>query len=617
MNRRRIIGTLATILTLGCSPDRVFVEPGASGGQGGSSDGGTGMGGVDGQEDGAPRIITETLPSATFNTDYDFTFNAEPEGALRWSIADDALPNGVTLSESGRVRGLPTEAGEFSFSVTVTTAQGLEATASFTLSVLRKRWLAYVSDEETPDQFLIYVVDVGNNLRRKTLLSTDVQADGDVQTDLKFSYDGSYLAYRVDKTTDEEMALYVVDLRGKTPGQPVLVDAGGHVHSFAWAPHEQALAFAETTATVARLKVSEMKEGTPGDPEEAGVVATSAGTGYVAWPLPDVINLSADGMHDATRGSGGAFSTPSEVSHPGSIERTNPENGRVLYSGWDGCSGRWTVVDYREETSWDLPSWAITNPAITRAARRNGQVFELFPGIRADDAPAHSLSLAIGGCYPWWSPNGKFIVTEEVGEFPDPGPVHFVDVEAGTSSTIPGDGYGPNFGYSGLRISPNSRWVSFWPRELFVSRVTDNQPATWTKVNTAMPTTSDFVRGALFAPNSRSIAYWGEQDTSGKSELFVAGLGSDGPKAPRKLTTNLGAEDDVGGSIGAAPSTFRAVQWSADSAMIAALVEESNGTTTLHLVDVTTPSGTSSEINDNLSCFPEPCQRVSGLMFQP
>ena len=72
----------------------------------------------------APAITTETLEGATVGELYNATLKAEasdPNGELTWEAA--GLPNGLALSGSGETAaliGTPTEAGNFSVTVTVT-----------------------------------------------------------------------------------------------------------------------------------------------------------------------------------------------------------------------------------------------------------------------------------------------------------------------------------------------------------------------------------------------------------------------------------------------------------------------------------------------------------------
>jgi hypothetical protein len=53
----------------------------------------------------------------------------------RWSLAGGAMPTGLSLTQLGLVRGVPTEAGEFSFTVRLEDDRGESTEANFTMSL--------------------------------------------------------------------------------------------------------------------------------------------------------------------------------------------------------------------------------------------------------------------------------------------------------------------------------------------------------------------------------------------------------------------------------------------------------------------------------------------------
>jgi hypothetical protein len=65
-------------------------------------------------------IVTETVPKAYPRQDYRFALQATG-GVVpyHWSVYAGALPDGMTLDESGVVSGAPTKAGEFHFTAEV------------------------------------------------------------------------------------------------------------------------------------------------------------------------------------------------------------------------------------------------------------------------------------------------------------------------------------------------------------------------------------------------------------------------------------------------------------------------------------------------------------------
>ena len=76
----------------------------------------------------------------------------------------------------------------------------------------RKRWLAYTSDERTPGQALLYLVDTASPSLAKALVTTGVQSEGNVELLLRFSPDETNW-HRHD-AVDEQYNLYVLDVSG-------------------------------------------------------------------------------------------------------------------------------------------------------------------------------------------------------------------------------------------------------------------------------------------------------------------------------------------------------------------------------------------------------------------
>ncbi len=72
---------------------------------------------------GPAVIATNLLPEAVKGESYDFTLSMFDGAVCSWSVdaglSDDMyLPAGLTLSESGRISGIPTESGKFTVSIT-------------------------------------------------------------------------------------------------------------------------------------------------------------------------------------------------------------------------------------------------------------------------------------------------------------------------------------------------------------------------------------------------------------------------------------------------------------------------------------------------------------------
>lgn len=89
-------------------------------------------------------IVTKELPPASMWNSYDAQYRHEAslrsEGGVppyHWSIVAGSLPNGLKLEESGTLRGIPQESGEFEFTVLVRDSSNppLQAKRPFILKV--------------------------------------------------------------------------------------------------------------------------------------------------------------------------------------------------------------------------------------------------------------------------------------------------------------------------------------------------------------------------------------------------------------------------------------------------------------------------------------------------
>ncbi|MBX5481317.1 MAG: putative Ig domain-containing protein [Myxococcaceae bacterium] len=99
---------------------------------------------------GALAVVTTTLPMATQNAAFGLRLEATGgDGSYVWSVASGELPPGVALGPDGELRGTPSEAGDFSFTVKVASAGG-EATQALTLNVQPKNLPFAIVDQTLP-----------------------------------------------------------------------------------------------------------------------------------------------------------------------------------------------------------------------------------------------------------------------------------------------------------------------------------------------------------------------------------------------------------------------------------------------------------------------------------
>lgn len=83
-----------------------------------------------------PVALGGTLPPAGLNRSYSATLKGSGgTGAYSWSVQRGALPDGLSLADSGVLSGTPRAAGRFTFGVQVADGIGLVGTANETLTV--------------------------------------------------------------------------------------------------------------------------------------------------------------------------------------------------------------------------------------------------------------------------------------------------------------------------------------------------------------------------------------------------------------------------------------------------------------------------------------------------
>lgn len=86
-----------------------------------------------------PNVLSITLEEAVMNHSYSFQLKGDNQDYLKWQITDGALPQGLTLSDSGLISGTPTEFGPFNITVKATLLGKLDSdTKDFTLTVLER-----------------------------------------------------------------------------------------------------------------------------------------------------------------------------------------------------------------------------------------------------------------------------------------------------------------------------------------------------------------------------------------------------------------------------------------------------------------------------------------------
>ncbi|MDO4280992.1 MAG: S-layer homology domain-containing protein, partial [Peptococcaceae bacterium] len=81
-----------------------------------------------------PEITTTTLDDGTVGVAYEATLEANPAENVTWTISKGTLPDDLNL-EGDKISGTPTKAGDYTFTVQVTTNGGVSATQELNLTI--------------------------------------------------------------------------------------------------------------------------------------------------------------------------------------------------------------------------------------------------------------------------------------------------------------------------------------------------------------------------------------------------------------------------------------------------------------------------------------------------
>ena len=82
------------------------------------------------------QIITASLPPYTSGASYSQTLTATGGSPpFTWSLGSGSLPPGLALDPAGAIRGTPTTAGSYTFSVRVTDSAGASAMKAYAITI--------------------------------------------------------------------------------------------------------------------------------------------------------------------------------------------------------------------------------------------------------------------------------------------------------------------------------------------------------------------------------------------------------------------------------------------------------------------------------------------------
>jgi len=84
----------------------------------------------------APTITTTTLPNGTVGIGYNTTILASGETPIYWGLESGNLPNGLNISSSGTISGVPTLFGVYAFTIIAANSIG-SVTKDFTITITK------------------------------------------------------------------------------------------------------------------------------------------------------------------------------------------------------------------------------------------------------------------------------------------------------------------------------------------------------------------------------------------------------------------------------------------------------------------------------------------------
>lgn len=106
----------------------------------------------------APTISTATPQAGTVGVVYSYTYAAAGSTPITFSVTSGVLPNGLSLSASGVISGIPTLAGTYTGIVTASNGTQPDATQNFSITVVTLTSPTPSANNANP---LVYVANSG------------------------------------------------------------------------------------------------------------------------------------------------------------------------------------------------------------------------------------------------------------------------------------------------------------------------------------------------------------------------------------------------------------------------------------------------------------------------
>lgn len=440
------------------------------------------------------------LPTAFVDVPYSLELTLpglDPEVA-HWRVSSGSLPDGLALNESGIVAGVPEREGEARFTLRAE-AEAQVVVRPVRLTVSRKRWVAYLSDEQALGQHLLYLVDLGGSLPRTKLVTRAVHSRSEVLPDhYRFAPADEALAYLVDATRDGVRELYAVDLSGGRIGQPVRVDQGGHVHSFAWSPDARSIAYvSEREGHMHAYVVPWPFEGARFDLGMAG------GQGRISWVHSHLLIFEATRTTSAVvrRRDRNRFEVTSRVPQVGQVIQATGERV-VLGEDFYLCAGSRHFLDLTREPATPEPGLqegehvlgaALHHaPGLTRSALVEGNTLRILSEHRELDR------VPLGSCdaVSWSSDGSSLLSVDEHRRLR----VSELGGDQVTHRLVDGD-YDAVVDWPRPELDESGRWLKFHDsRGLHLSQLVEGRPTRAVPIHDRVTLPGAAIRESTFVP---------------------------------------------------------------------------------------------------------------------
>ncbi|MGC4069858.1 MAG: hypothetical protein QM784_35410 [Polyangiaceae bacterium] len=489
-------------------------------------------------------VVASALPDGDYNTPYYAQLSATGgmgPSFFSWSLSSGTLPTGLILGTNGEITGTPLGSGTFEFTVLVRDNQGNWGERATSLLVRRKRWLAYGSEQATPGRRVTYLRDYADPTRPLVDLSVYASASCPVNRG-PFSPDGRRFTFKATRGAScDQTWLYVVDVSAETVGTAQRVDKNGTVQGYpVWSPDSKWLTYNEGGNGAYTKYIVDMSGSAPSTPvvydtdTTIGIHLQFASPRLIFW-----LNSKSYITHTVLK-EDGKWLSPETSTANCSYLSTVTESGRALCLQTTPHTVG-SVYNVATRTSSEDMSWGFAanltmavdfyNKA-TGASNPTG----LLKWVDTNTAIPINMPLTSRPSVVWSHKSASMVAT------PTP------DLDALYVTINPG-GWANAYvisstaGFTTVEYSTNDNWIA-WASKTSVA-LSDKFGSNLQVVSAPIAATSTRLTDLNFAPNSEHLAFAGQLENTGPTELFPVDLATGKTRVARKMNGTLGAGSSV------------------------------------------------------------------------